>query len=53
LKLQRYEDLQVSPKTEDIGFVLTSGILSKALGIAWIFPLRFAYETVTIQVAAL
>jgi hypothetical protein len=53
LKLQRYEDLQISPKLEDVGFVLTSGILSKAFRIASIFPLRSAYETATVNVSAL
>jgi hypothetical protein len=53
LKLHRSEGLQISPKTEDIGLDLTSGILSKALGIAWILPIRFAYETATFEVSAL
>jgi hypothetical protein len=53
LKLQRYEDLQISPKTEEDYFDVTSGILSKPFGIALIIPIRFAYETATFDVSAL
>jgi len=53
LKLHRCEDLQISPKTEDDCFDLTSGILSKAFGIALIIPIRFAYETATFDVSPL
>jgi hypothetical protein len=53
LKLHRCEDLQISPKTEVDYFDLTSGILSKAFGIASIFSIRFAYDTATLDVSAL
>jgi hypothetical protein len=53
LKFHRCEDLQISPKTEDDYFDLTSGILSNPLGIALIIPLRFAYETAPFEISAL
>jgi hypothetical protein len=53
LKLHCSEGLQISPKTEDIGFDLTCGILSKVLGIALILLIRFAYEAATFEVSAL
>jgi hypothetical protein len=53
LKLHRYEDLQICPKTEVAYFVLTSGILSKGPGIVWIIAIRFAYEMATFNVSAL
>jgi hypothetical protein len=53
LKLHRCEDLQISPNTEEDGFDLASGILSKADGIASIFLIRFPYETTTFELPAL
>jgi hypothetical protein len=53
LKLHRSEGLQISPKTEEDSFVLTSGILSKPFENTSIPPLRFAYETATFEVSAL
>jgi hypothetical protein len=53
LKLHRREDLQISPKTENDLFDLTSGILSKAFGIVLIIPLRSDYETATFEISAL
>jgi hypothetical protein len=53
LKLHRSEGLQISPKTEEDSFVITSGILSKPFRIAWLLPLRFAYETAIFEISAL
>jgi len=53
LKLHRCEDLQISPNTEEDGFDLASGILSKADRIALIFPIRSPYEKTTFDFPAL
>ena len=53
LKLHRCEDLQISPNTEDDYFDVTSGILSKPPGIAWMISIRLHYETATLAISTL
>jgi hypothetical protein len=53
LKLPCCEGLQISPKAEADDLDLTSGILSKPFGIAWIIGIRLTYERGTFHVSAL